>query len=60
MSLLKRGGQRYSLARCHPAGTSLAGYGALDIPVTAYYTRLSDTIQAGKVSAVAQYTLQYK
>lgn len=43
-----------------PLALRLPATGQLDIPVTAYYTRLSDTIQAGKVSAVAQYTLQYK
>lgn len=43
-----------------PLALSLPNTGQLDIPVTAYYTRLNDRIQAGKVSAVAQYTIQYK
>ncbi|WP_370612384.1 fimbrial protein [Citrobacter meridianamericanus] len=43
-----------------PLALHLPDTGQLDIPVSAYYTRLSDNIQAGKVSAVAQYTMQYK
>lgn len=43
-----------------PLALRVPDTGQLDIPVTAYYTRISDNIQAGKVSAVAQYTLQYK
>lgn len=43
-----------------PLALRLPDSGQLDIPVTAYYTRLSNTVQSGKVSAVAQYTLQYK
>lgn len=43
-----------------PLALRLPDTGLLDIPVTAYYTRLSDHIQAGKISAIAQYTLQYK